>query len=180
MDRQPHLSGRGLELRPLRENDWDALYAIASDPLLWEQHPMNDRWREEVYSEQFEQALECSGALAVIASDTEAVIGSSQYRPTHFDREAVEIGWTFLSREYWGSGTNEKLKRLMLEHALASIPRVIFRIGESNWRSRKAVEKIGGRLTDMTDATEYNGRSLRHAVYEITRESFANGPLSGI
>ncbi|HSM54347.1 MAG TPA: GNAT family N-acetyltransferase, partial [Erythrobacter sp.] len=107
------------------------------------------------------------------------IIGSSQYRPTTFDPEAIEIGWTSLAREYWGGAFNRELKRLMLDHALASVPRVLFRVGSANWRSRKAMEKIGGALTDMVEDGEYKGRLVQNVVYEITRKGFAKGPLAG-
>ena len=68
--------------------------------------------------------------------------------------------------------------RLMVAHALRFVERVVFRVGETNVRSRRAMEKIGGRLTDEIDITHLAGRDVRHVVYEITRESFASGPLS--
>lgn len=50
MNRQPVIEGGTLLLRPLEPGDWGALYAVASDPLLWEQHPMHDRWQEPVFA----------------------------------------------------------------------------------------------------------------------------------
>jgi len=48
-DLQPILKGELLELRPLRPEDFHDLYAVASDPLIWEQHPNKERYREEVF-----------------------------------------------------------------------------------------------------------------------------------
>lgn len=177
MNRQPTLSGERVELRPLRESDREALFAVASDPLVWEQHPVPDRWKPEVFGPFFDEALAKGGALVAIDRPTGRIAGGSQYRPTPHDSDAVEIGWTYLAREYWGSGFNREMKRLMLRHALESVPRVLFRVGDANWRSRKAMEKIGGKLTDITETGEYRGKPLRHVVYEITRDSFATGPL---
>lgn len=179
MDRQPVLEGERLRLRPLASDDRDALFRVASDPLLWEQHPINDRWQPDVFGTFFDDGLRNGGALVVIERASGRIIGSSQYRPTSFDPEAIEIGWTYLAREYWGGAFNRELKRLMLVHALASVPRVLFRVGSANWRSRKAMEKIGGALTDMVEDGEYNGRFVQHIVYEITRKGFAKGPLAG-
>ena len=178
MDRQPILVGERIELRPLRESDRAALFEVASDPLIWEQHPIPDRWKPEVFQGFFDEALARGGALAAIERATGRTMGGSQIRPTPHDPSAVEIGWTYLARKYWGGGFNQEMKRLMLSHALASVPRVLFRIGDANWRSRKAMENIGGELTDITEDGEYQGKPLRHVVYEITRESFANGPLN--
>src|SRR5579859_2194001 len=54
---QPTLSGTLLELRPLRAEDYDALFAVASDPLIWEQHPDSDRWQPDVLREFFRIAV---------------------------------------------------------------------------------------------------------------------------
>ncbi|MCL4674072.1 MAG: GNAT family N-acetyltransferase [Sphingomonadaceae bacterium] len=178
MDRQPVLTGERLILRPLVEADRAALYAVASDPLLWEQHPMHNRWQRPVFDAMFDEALAAGGALAATLRDGGAVVGSSQFRPTRFDPDAMEIGWTYLARVHWGTGLNHEMKRLMLAHALAHVPRVLFRIGEHNIRSRKAIEAVGGVLTDMVDERHDNGQPLRHVVYQIDRAGFASGPLS--
>src|SRR5258706_15653259 len=78
-DRQPTLEGELLRLRPLRPEDWDELYAVASDPLIWEQHPNNDRYKEEVFRRFFREALEWGGALIVTDSKNGRVIGSSRF-----------------------------------------------------------------------------------------------------
>lgn len=182
IDRQPVLEGERLLLRPLEPGDWDALHAVASDPLIWEQHPMHDRWREEVFRAYFDEALEAGGALAAILRGDGRIAGCSQFRPTSFDAQAIEIGWTFLAREHWGTRLNHEMKRLMLAHALAPAPkgvsRVLFRVGDTNIRSRTALERIGGRLTDMVEEGEYQGNPARHVIYEINREGFAKGPLA--
>ena len=65
-DLQPVLEGDLLRFRPLRPEDFHDLYAVASDPLIWEQHPNNDRYKEEVFKEFFREALESGGALIAI------------------------------------------------------------------------------------------------------------------
>lgn len=180
MDRQPVLEGERLLLRPLRPDDWDALYAVASDPLVWELHPANDRWKEEVFRTYFADALDKQGALLVIDKASGAVIGSSRmqaYDPA--DGGSVEIGWTMLARSHWGGETNREMKRLMLGHALKFVERVDFRVGENNLRSSRAMEKIGGRLSERDGGVvEMASGPARHVVFEITREAFANGPLA--
>ena len=177
MDRQPHLVGERVRLRPLAPTDWDALYAVARDPKIWEQHPKRDRWKEAVFRDYFADAIASGGALAVVDVQDDAVIGCSQYRPTPFDQEAIEIGWTFLARSAWRTGINREMKRLMLEHAMASVRRVLFRVGEENRRSREAVEGLGARLTTLREELDYKGRAERNVVYEMTRELLASGPL---
>jgi RimJ/RimL family protein N-acetyltransferase len=178
VDRQPTLEGERLLLRPLNAEDWDALWAIASDRELWAVHPAHDRWQEPVFRTFFDAGLERGGALVVVDRAGGQIIGSSQfadYDPA--DGGSVEIGWTFLAREYWGSGANAEMKRLMLSHALASVERVLFVVGEDNVISRRAMTKIGGRLTDETRDMPRAGELQRHVVFEIDRAGFASGPL---
>src|SRR6266850_2583594 len=100
-DLQPILKGELLRLRPLRPEDWDDLYAVASDPLIWEQHPIRDRYKEEVFRGFFREALESGGALIVIDSKDGRVIGSSRYYGYDQENSEIEIGWTFLARSHW-------------------------------------------------------------------------------
>ncbi len=179
MDRQPVLTGERLEMRPLVESDWDALFAIAANPDLWAMHPLNTRWQEPVFRAFFDDALANKGALVAIERATGAIVASSRFQEYLPDEGGeVEIGWTFLTQEKWGSGLNVEMKRMMLAHALRFVERVVFRVGEHNLRSRRAVEKIGGRLTADVEVLEHDGQQLVHVVYEIRRADFANGPLS--
>ncbi|MFL0671303.1 MAG: GNAT family N-acetyltransferase [Erythrobacter sp.] len=182
LDRQPVLEGERLILRPLRREDWDALYAVASDPLIWEQHPAHDRWQEPVFRAFFADALANKGALAIIDRQSGAVIGSSRYQGLdEAGGGSVEIGWTFLARAHWGGAVNRELKRLMLTHALASVAECRFVVGETNHRSRRAMEKIGGTLTDRREVRAMAGGALlAHVTYVITRENFATGPLTAL
>jgi RimJ/RimL family protein N-acetyltransferase len=179
MDRQPTLEGETLLLRPLEPADWDALYAVASDPLIWELHPAHDRWQEGVFRAYFADALDKGGALVVIDRANGEIIGSSRMQGHDpVDGGSVEIGWTVLARSHWGGATNREMKQLMLTHCFRSVERVDFRVGEANWRSRRAMEKIGGRLSDRSDMVETVSGPVRHVVYEIDRAGFAQGPLS--
>lgn len=179
MDRQPVLEGDRLRLRPLAPSDWEALYAVASDPLIWEQHPQHDRWREPVFRAFFDNALANGGAVAVIDRAIGALVGSSRWeRYDPADGGYVEIGWTFLARSHWGGDYNPELKRLMIGHALQQVRRVGFRVGETNWRSRRAMEKIGGRLTTVTTLENTASGKIVHVHYEITRADFSDGPLA--
>lgn len=176
MDRQPVLEAERLLLRPLREDDWDALFAVASDPEVWAIHPQHDRWQEPVFRRFFADALLRGGALVVIDKASGAVVGSSQYKPEADG--TVEIGWTFLATGHWGGSYNREMKRLMLTHAFRFVDCAQFRVGECNLRSQRAMEKIGGRLTDRFDMVETPDGPMCHVIFEITRDSFASGPLS--
>jgi RimJ/RimL family protein N-acetyltransferase len=145
-DLQPVLTGERIELRPLIPEDWEPLYAVAADPLIWEQHPVSDRWREPVFRNFFDEALASGGALVAVDRGDGKVIGSSRFHGYDPDRSEVEIGWTFLGRDRWGGSWNGEMKALMLDHAFRFVDSVLFFIGPANFRSQRAVAKIGGRF----------------------------------
>ena len=143
-DLHPTLKGTLLQLRPLREEDWADLFAVAADPLIWEQHPEPDRYTDKVFRGFFREAMESGGALIVIDAQDGRVIGSSRFHAYDPEKGEIEIGWTFLARRYWGGVYNREMKQLMLQHAFQFVRRVNFLVGAQNFRSQKAIEKIGG------------------------------------
>ena len=140
---QPTLRGSLVVLRPLREEDFDDLYAVARDPLIWAQHPENDRYQLPVFQKFFLDALASGGALIASDAATGAVIGSSRFHGYDEAASEIEIGWTFLARSHWGGRYNGEMKRLMLAHAFRFVDRVVFLVGPDNIRSQRALEKIG-------------------------------------
>lgn len=166
-------------LRPLQPADWDGLYAAASDPQIWALHPAHDRWQEGVFRAFFDDALAKQGALAVVDKASGEIMGSSRFQGhDQSDGGSVEIGWTFLARSLWGKGYNAEMKRLMVAHALQYVERVLFCIGEDNVISCRATANIGGVLTDHTEIRFQAGADVLYVTYEITRDSFAIGPLA--
>jgi RimJ/RimL family protein N-acetyltransferase len=171
-DYQPHLTGELLDMRPVTAADWEALFAIASDPGVWELHPRSDRYQEAVFRPFFEDGLASGAALVAISRADGAVAGWSRYSAEFAEPGEIEIGWTFLGRAFWGGAYNGDMKRLMLTHAFRFVGQVIFRVGEHNLRSRRAVEKIGGRLTDRTQVMGEGERAVTNVIYAIAREDF--------
>jgi RimJ/RimL family protein N-acetyltransferase len=143
---QRTLKGTLIELRPLTREDLDALFAAASDPLIWKQHPENDRYKREIFQRFFDGAIDSKGAFAIIERKSGKIIASSRYCNLNPVEREVEIGWTFMERAFWGGSYNRELKSLMLDHAFRFVDRVLFVVGEKNLRSQKAVEKIGARF----------------------------------
>src|SRR5271167_4094358 len=163
-DLEPVLKGEILDLRPLRPGDFHDLYAVASDPLIWEQHPIPDRYKEEVFREFFREALESGGALVAIDSKDGQVIGSSRFHGYDDQKSEIEIGWTFLARSHWGGIYNWEMKQLMLGHAFKFVNSVIFLVGPHNFRSQRALEKIGG----VRVGSRPDGGGRDSLVYQIT------------
>ncbi len=140
---QPTLDGPRLHLRPLRAEDFDALHAVAADPLIWEQHPERDRWTRAVFERFFAEAIASGAAFLVIDKGTGAPVGSSRYFGYDSEKNEVEIGWSFLARSHWGGSYNREMKDVMLRHAFRFVKRVIFLVGPDNLRSQKALLKLG-------------------------------------
>ncbi len=163
-DLQPTLTGELVELRPLRQDDFEALYAAASDPLIWVQHLESDRYRRDVFLNFFKGAMASGGAFAVIDRRTGRIVGSSRYHAYNEAESEIEIGWTFLERACWGGQYNRDMKRLMIAHALTFVRRVVFLVGVGNVRSQRAMEKIGG----VRSGVRSNAVGRESVVFEIT------------
>src|SRR6266576_2518309 len=146
-DLQPTLTGQLLHIRPLTPADFDALFSVASDPLIWEQHPNSDRYKKEVFDIFFRDALASGGAFIAIDNQTSRVIGSSRFHGFDETKSEIEIGWTFLARSHWGGLYNREMKHLMLRHAFRFVKSVIFVVGPRNFRSQRALLKIGAVLS---------------------------------
>lgn len=166
VDLQPTLRGSLLELRPLRADDWDALYAVASDPLIWEQHPDRERYKEDVFREFFRVALESKSALVALDVQDGRIVGSSRYHGYDAVAREIEIGWTFLARSHWGGRYNGEMKQLMLQHAFQFVDNVMFHIGPQNIRSQRAIQRVGG---EFVGSRVEGGRES--VVYRIGRPS---------
>ncbi len=165
------LRGARVTVRPIAAGDWEGMYAVASDPLVWEQHPASNRYEQAEFRKYFQDAIDCGSALTFTDNRSGRIIGSSRYHGLDTVKSEIEIGWTFLGREYWGGDYNREIKQLMLDHALQYVNTVVFWVGESNHRSRRAMEKIGGVLRDGVHKRELSGEDP-YVVYEIRRENW--------
>ena len=168
-DLQPNLKGELIDLRPLTPEDWDDLFAIASDPLIWEQHPESARYKEDVFKVFFKDALESGGAFVVIDRKNKRIIGSTRFHGYEPEKSEIEIGWTFLARKYWGGRHNWEVKQLMLAHAFQFVDNVVFYVGENNMRSRRATEKIGAIKSGMVKKVYGNRPPSLNVRYVIKK-----------
>ena len=169
-DLQPHLKSELLELRPLATDDWDELFAVASDSLIWEQHPEPNRYKENVFRIFFKEALESGGAFVIVERNTLHIIGSTRFYGYDPEKSEIEIGWTFLARKYWGGQFNTEMKRLLLNHAFQVVESVVFFVGEDNVRSQKAMEKVGATKV-ATVARTYGNHPPRKNLKYLIRKS---------
>jgi RimJ/RimL family protein N-acetyltransferase len=176
LDLQPTLTGKLLELRPLRPDDYRALYAVASDPLIWEQHPAKERCTEEGFRKFFDKALASGGALIAIDRKDGRAIGTSRFHDYEEEKSQIEVGYTFLARSHWGGAYNREMKELMLRHAFGFVDCVVFTVAPENFRSQRAVEKIGG--IRVGPCINREGRDS--ILFEITARTFVEKFGKGI
>ncbi|OUD09941.1 hypothetical protein BVC71_08380 [Marivivens niveibacter] len=141
-DTQPSISGYGYRIDPLREEDREALYQAASDPLTWAGHPATTRHQRPNFDRYFDDNLS-SKQTVVLRNDAGTVIGCSRYYPAPDVENSISIGYTFIDCKFWGGDTNYAFKRLMLEHAFKTYDEVWFHIAPSNIRSQKGTGKLG-------------------------------------
>ncbi len=165
-DFDPVLEGQTLRLRPIRVDEFEALYAVSSDPLVWAQHPARQRFERAVFEEWFAEAL-VQHALIVEERATGRVIGSTRFYEWNPSACAVAIGYTFLARDHWGGATNAEKKGLMLAHAFKWANTVWFHVNKDNARSRKAMEKIGGRYSHEAPHVINGAPAVDYVFYRI-------------
>ncbi len=172
MNWQPtDLENEWVQLIPLQPSDFERLYAVASDPLIWEQHPNPNRYQRDAFQNYFQGAIESKGAF-LIQDRSGQVIGCTRFCEYEPDKRQVKIGYTFFARACWGKPYNRSAKRLMLAYAFRFVDTVLFHVGACNVRSQKAMEKIGAeKIGEETIA--YYGESLKlNVVFRITRANF--------
>ncbi|MEX0287903.1 MAG: GNAT family N-acetyltransferase [Flavobacteriaceae bacterium] len=150
-DIQPYLKSELVEIRPLASSDYLPLFKVASDPLIWEQHHDKARHTPNGFALFFEESMQSKGALCILDVNNSQIIGSSRFKIIDISGKVVEIGWTFLKRDYWGGKYNREIKRLMIKHALNWFKRVIFYVNANNLRSQGALAKLGAKNVSALD-----------------------------
>lgn len=172
MNLQPLLTNDLIRIVPIQSTDFEKLYAVASDPLIWEQHPNKDRYKREVFEVFFKGALESKGAFLVYDTATNEVIGSSRFYHFNEVEKSLIIGYTFLARSHWGTTYNRALKTMMLNYAFQFVDKVHFEIGSENIRSQTAIGKLGAQKMDEKIISYYGESEKLNFIYEIRREQW--------
>ena len=176
-DIQPTLAGEKVLLRPLRADDLEALYAVASDPKIWAMHPYRDRYRREVFGGFFADAMASNGAFSIIDQADGKMIGSTRFANYDAAGSEIEIGWTVFATSHWRGGYNREDKALMLRYIFAHVGTVVFQIGATNFRSRTAVERLGAKLA-REYVREYQGQEQDYVMYTLTTDDAVHGALA--
>jgi len=174
MNLQPVLENETVKLLPLKEEDFEALYQVASDPLIWEQHPNKDRHKREVFQTFFEGAMASKGAFKIIDKNSENVIGNTRFYDFNELDKRILIGYTFYGRAYWGSTYNPQVKKLMLDYAFQFADKVFFHIGAQNIRSQKAIERLGATKVREINIAYHGEPEKLNFEYVIEKQNWTN------
>jgi len=146
------LSGSTVNLLPLEEQHLEELEAIAQDPRIWEHYPFDlsrsARFREVFRSAIPEREQGRQFPLVIANRQTGKLMGSTRFLDIQPQHKKLEIGFTWLHPNYWGTGVNLECKLLLLTYCFEKLgaARVQLKTDEQNLRSRKAIKKIGGKF----------------------------------
>lgn len=174
---QPELlENSTVKLVPLTNNDFEPLYAIASDPAIWQQHPSKDRYKREIFQQYFDSAIFSNSAFLILDKLTNAAIGSTRYYDFKPEFPSIAIGYTFLAVKYWGGPYNKASKTLLLNYAFQFVDKVYFHIEAKNIRSQRALHKLGSKKVNNVNF-DLEGRTLLHFEYVIQKQDWENNNL---
>ncbi|QCX00895.1 GNAT family N-acetyltransferase [Aggregatimonas sangjinii] len=171
MNLQPILKNELVRIRPLDARDREELCQVAKDPKIWEQHPCKRNERAE-FDTFFEESITSKGALTIIDNQADKIIGSSRYKRIDDFHNGIEIGWTYLSRDYWGGLYNASVKHLMMRHAFQYVDHVVYYVHRDNIRSQKAVQKLGGILINATEQAVLSNSAADVLSFVVKKEAY--------
>ncbi len=169
---QPILESHKVRLVPLQESDFERLYQVASDPLVWEQHPNKNRFQRDIFRNFFDGALISEGAFIIIDKVSNEVAGSTRFYSYDEDENSIFIGYTFYGRKFWGGQLNPIVKKMMLDYIFQYVDLVKFHVGAENWRSRKAMEKLGAEFKGEVMVAYHGEPTKQNVEYWIKKENW--------
>lgn len=157
-----------IKVIPLLENHFEQLYAVASDPLIWEQHPIKDRYKKEVFKPFFDAAISSQSSFLILDKKTNEIIGTTRFYDYKPENSSIAIGFTFIGRKFWGGNYNRSTKKLLIDYAFQNVNSILFHVGAENIRSQKAVLKLGAtKINEMN--FPHNEIGILHYEYELKK-----------
>ncbi|WP_347219927.1 GNAT family N-acetyltransferase [Chryseobacterium sp.] len=176
------LEGAHVELIPLEQEHFEELYAAASDKDLWTLIP-TDGSDKTIFYKNYEFALserEHGNQYPFIIRDkkTRKLIGSTRFFEIYPADRKLEIGWTWITKDFWGTSVNLECKLLLLTYCFEVLKtnRVQLKTKDNNFRSRKAIEKIGGVFEGILrkDKIQSDGTTRNAAYYSILDDEWTS------
>jgi RimJ/RimL family protein N-acetyltransferase len=175
----PTLEGSSVRLEPLAPEHEEALFAALDDPTVWTFLPIAqpDRAGFTKFFEFLanEVAAGRQGVFVTLRRADGAVLGTSSYLALRPDHHSVEIGYTLVGREAWGTGANSEAKFLMLQHAFEDLGlmRVEFKTDANNKRSCAALAALPAQFEGIFRRHMITNYGVRDsAYYSVTDEDW--------
>lgn len=169
------LEGEHIRLIPLEVEHLEELYQKAADRKLWELVP-TDCSQRKTFFENYTQALAARDKgiqypFVIQHKKNGEFIGSTRFFEMYEADKKLEIGWSWITQEYWGTAVNLESKLLLMTYCfeVLGVNRVQLKTKDTNIRSRKAIEKIGGVFEGILrkDKIQADGTTRNAAYYSI-------------
>jgi len=136
-------------LRPLTLDDEEALQQVADDDSLWI-YGLQDLSKPGELNKYIRHAIadrenSTSAVWVIIDKKTNKVAGCTRLAEISWKDERGQIGWTWIGRDFQGSGLNKEMKFLILSYGfeVLGLNRIEFKADERNHQSRQALLGIG-------------------------------------
>ena len=176
------LSGQLVQLITLNKDHFSELESLAKDKRIWEHYVYDgsdgNRFRAVLKTALADMLNGTQLPFVIYLKSEKRLIGSTRFMDIQPANRKLEIGSTWLHPDYWGSEVNIECKLLMLTYCFekAGTLRVQFKTDENNIRSRKAIEKIGGKFEGILrhDMLRDNGTNRNSAYYSIINLEWSN------
>ena len=169
---QTELSNENVVLKPLKQSDFEALFSQAADEEVWIQHPNKNRYKRLVFENFFAGALESKGAFVIIDKNLNEIIGSTRFYDFNENEKSIFIGYTFYGKAFWGKNYNSQVKKLMLDYIFQFVDFVNFHVGNENFRSQKAMEKLGAEKVVELEVDYFGEETRTNFLYRIKKENW--------
>ncbi|WP_428225575.1 GNAT family N-acetyltransferase [Flavobacterium sp.] len=176
------LKGDQITLLPLEKEHLADLFLAASNKEIWELTSINYSV-DTIFYPNFNNAIEdrekgTAYPFIIVHKTSNKIIGTTRFLEINPNDKKIEIGVTWIMKEYWGTTVNLECKLLLLDFCFENLKtnRVQFRAKDNNTRSRKAIQKIGATFEGILrkDKIEPNGIARNTAFYSILDDEWEN------
>src|SRR5205085_3125987 len=138
-------------LRPVEESDFDTFLHLAQDEDPWKYFTLNladkahlKKWMDMAFTERLANTRR---PFTIIEKASNKIAGSMSIGNISPHDLRLEIGWSWLGKEFRSTDVNRHSKYAMMNYAFEELKfeRVEFKTDVLNLRARRGLEKIGGK-----------------------------------
>jgi len=167
-------------LRPMEENDFDIFFELAQDEDAWKYFTVNladkdqlRKWMEAAFADK---AANTRRPFTIVEKSTNQIAGSMSMGNISMHDLRLEIGWSWLGKNFRSTGINRHSKYAMMKYAFDELKfeRVEFKTDVLNQRARRGLEKIGGKEEGIlrSHMTMWNNRRRDSVYYSVLKNEW--------